>query len=156
MLWTGRDGHRQFVFCLINKDIGGPWQTGCTKAKASVSANTCTQRDIFWQGTTDFASTIIESLDFLKKNGLERAWCPGFESVSWLGFKTQLTCKGVNKRQNPLGEADFESVLQTKRPIYAVNNGFRVNQGVLRGIECKPRSNSTALPKGVDLGVLQT
>jgi len=46
-----------------------------------------------------------------------------------MGKKFKLTCKGVNKRQNPLGEADFTSVLKTKRPIYAVNKGFRVIRG---------------------------
>jgi hypothetical protein len=46
-----------------------------------------------------------------------------------LGSKPKLTCKGVNKRQNPLDEADFAEVLQTKRPKYAVNKGFRVIRG---------------------------
>jgi len=46
-----------------------------------------------------------------------------------MGKKLKLTCKGVNKRQNPLGAAEFTSVLNTKRPIYAVNKGFRVIRG---------------------------
>ena len=48
-----------------------------------------------------------------------------------LGSKPKLTCKGVNKRQNPFGEADFESVLLTKRPKYAVNIGFRTTRGTV-------------------------
>ena len=63
-----------------------------------------------------------------------------------MGKKFKLTCKGVNKRQNPLGEADFISVLQTKRPIYAINKGFRVNRGS-KGYRVQAES-STALPKG--------
>ncbi len=46
-----------------------------------------------------------------------------------MGTKLKLTCKVVNKRQNPLGEADFTSVLLTKWPIYAVNKRFKVIRG---------------------------
>jgi hypothetical protein len=46
-----------------------------------------------------------------------------------VGDKCKLTCKGVNKRQNPLDETDFMQVLRTKRPKFAVNKGFRVIRG---------------------------
>lgn len=43
------------------------------------------------------------------------------------GQTDKISCKGVQKRINPLTAQHFQQVLETKAPVSAVNRGFRLN-----------------------------